>query len=162
MLKDRLAEIYQALWCSSDGDERPETPSWYLSHDDEGPAPVFYVRHGFGQGERGMFMLCLENNGVVTGGPRIWIWRQLPPDPQDEPDLVGADLEELITLAHERGHEQSCRDRTYQVRAMAEERRAWVHAERILKSLGFEEWTAFEDHKLDSLAEHAKHGTPDG
>lgn len=158
MLEGRLAEIYKELWSE---DELPEKPSWYLADDDARPVKVFYDTFSFKDGEAGKFMTHRERDGRITDGPQIWIYRQQPPDPQDEPDLAGAGPEELITLAHERGHEQSWRDRTYRATTMAEERRAWGHARRILGSLDFTEWTEFEDHMRISLAKHVSHGTPE-
>jgi hypothetical protein len=67
-----------------------------------------------------------------------------------------ANLEELISLAHERGHEASWRAGTYVPESMPEERRAWGWTGDLLRSLGFSEWTAFDEHQRFSLEEHQR------
>lgn len=93
--------------------------------------------------------------------PHIRVARDFVPQ-SDEPDLEGATLRELISLAHERGHEASWRAGTYVENNMAEEHRAWKHAEQILRELGFEDWSSFEEAMRVSIAEHMRPGTPQG
>ncbi|HEY0475947.1 MAG TPA: hypothetical protein VGD37_00400 [Kofleriaceae bacterium] len=149
MLAGRLAKIYAALWHISDDDDRP---GW-----------VLYNNMGFEPGQAAMFMTHLaDDRGIVTDDqPCIWVWRSPAPDPSDEPDLAGADLRELMALAHEHGHERSWRACTYEARSMPEERRAWANADAILRDLGFDSWSEFEDAKRFSLAEHVRRGTPE-
>jgi hypothetical protein len=95
--------------------------------------------------------------------PHIRVARPFCPD-GDEPDLAGAHVRELISLAHERGHEASWRAGTYEVATMPEERqrRAWDDARALLQKLGFDDWAAFEDAKQESLEVHRLRGTAEG
>jgi hypothetical protein len=92
--------------------------------------------------------------------PHIRVARPFCPD-GDEPDLAGADIRELISLAHVRGHEASWRAGTYEVTTMPEERRAWDHAQAMLQERGFDNWAAFEDARRESLEGHRLRGTPE-
>jgi hypothetical protein len=80
-----------------------------------------------------------------------------------ELDPAGASLRELISLAHERGHERSCHDRTYPKNppTMREEHRAWDHAKKILDSMGFTDWDEFDEAKETSLEAHRRRNTPE-
>jgi hypothetical protein len=71
-------------------------------------------------------------------------------------------VRELISLAHEHGHEASWRAGTYEVTTMPEERRAWDHARALLQELGFDDCAAFEDAKRESLEVHRLRGTAEG
>lgn len=94
-------------------------------------------------------------------GPHIRIGRERVPAPAFHPDLNGATLLELMSLAHERGHEASWRNGTYAPGAMPEERRAWDLAEAMLRELSFEDWEEFRQAKQFSLEEHRRLGTPE-
>lgn len=150
MLDGKLADIYIALWHLSDDRTPPVRVSYEFSMFKGAPAP-----------DAGALFLT----GQVIGGkqkdvPGIWIKRNPVPSPRNQPDLDNASAEELISLAHERGHESSWRAGTYEPTTMAEEHRAWAHAEQLLRDLGFDLWLQFEEAKQHSLDEHIKHGTP--
>jgi len=145
MLTGELARIYMSLWS--------------LSRDATPPVDPVYSDSIGTMGARAIFIPGEDDD------PQIRVARALPPDDDQvvpPPDVAGADLHELITLAHERGHEMSWRARTYEVRTIAEEHRAWSHAEMLLRALGFQEWQTFLDHKQDSLNEHGRRHTPEG
>lgn len=149
VLEGKLAEIYVKLWHMSDHAERP--------------VRVRYVRGGFVNvvdGASALFFTDLDSRPH----PGIWVRRERVPAESSKPDLEGASLGELITLAHERGHEQSWRDATYRAMTMEEEKRAWTLAEQLLQGLGFFELDttdAFERHRDYSLERHLAAGTPE-
>jgi hypothetical protein len=141
------------------------TELWHLSDNATPPVKVLYRPDMFGSfdpGQVGKFVPYLEDKKENKRDlPQIWIKRTPPPVPEYKPDPDGADLRELITLAHERGHEQSWRDKTYMANTIAdmantiaEERRAWDHAECFLRKRRFEHWTEFNASKQESLDQH--------
>jgi hypothetical protein len=144
-----LRDIYQRLWTwtsSIPGDTKPPVPALY----DGG----LRIRNG----AVALFALTLGKRDF----PRVWVLRVPCPARCTEPNLDGATLPELISLAHERGHERSWREGTYPGRmTMPEEHRAWDHAERLLRSMGFVDWDRFESQRERSLAEHRRRGTPE-
>lgn len=143
-------ELYRKLWRL-----RP-TDVWKPSSEGAVIAHVEYRSAGFPIGhEAGLFFVDESKR------PVIWIRRPQPPEDPSQPDVARASLSELITLAHERGHEASWRADDYQPMTMPEERRAWEQAERILRELGFNEWEIFESQKKYSLEAHAQSGTPE-
>jgi hypothetical protein len=149
MLSEEHARIYEKLWRLS-------------SKAEPTAAPVYWDKGGMPNREVGLFTPPQDEGDI----PRIRIARDNPPDDLAEdtiPDLDGATLDELITLAHERGHEESWHAGTYPIDppTMSEERRAWSHAERLMRALGFHEWKAFIHHRQASLFRHSLHGTPD-
>lgn len=147
MLTPELERIYTALWTLAREAKPPVDPVYWHAGDMQGACALFIPPQYDGQ------------------DPQIRIASAAPPDDSEDippPDLNGASLRELISLAHERGHEQSWRERTYPVTmTMVEERRAWSHAEKLLRALGFQEWSAFHVHKQESLDEHRRRGTPE-
>jgi len=104
---------------------------------------------------------CFYTHDGDVLDPRILIGRTPCPAQCTKPDLDRATLNELISLAHERGHERSWREGTYRENSMPEERRAWKHARDILGSMGFKDWDAFAAARESSLAEHGHRGTPE-
>ncbi len=132
---------------------------WALSNDATPPVFASYVHRSRIVGSA-MFFLEPEQ-GVFC--PGIWVGRERDrlPAECDQPDLEHTTLPDLITLAHERGHERSWRERTYVPSAICEERRAWRHAVDILDEMGFTDWDAFEKAKDFSLTVHRRHGTPE-
>lgn len=145
MLEGRLAEIYEHLWLMSEN-KKPRVRVMYR------PANAFKAEYS---GAAAIFMTSLGGRDH----PGIWVQRDQPPAAQNKHDTSGATVSELVSLAHERGHEQSWRDGTYEPMSMPEERRAWTHAEALLRSLGFDAWDVFEEHKAISLGEHERRGT---
>jgi hypothetical protein len=144
MLAGSLATIYTRLW--------------HLSDDAAPPVFALYELAGMmPNGERAYFATHRDDRAFA----HIRVARPFCPD-GDEPDLAGADMRELISLAHERGHEASWRAGTYEVTTMPEERRAWTHARALLQELGFADWAAFEDAKRASLEVHRLRGTSEG
>ena len=143
-LTRHLAGIYTTLWTLSDEADPPVYPRYR----EKGKMRS--------SGERGLFALWDGDRPF----PHIRVARETCPDSVDD-DPKGADLRELISLAHERGHEASWRADTYEVTTMAEERRAWSHAEMILRVLAFQNWPEFQAAKRFSLDEHQKRGTPE-
>jgi hypothetical protein len=146
MLEGTLAELYERLWTLSEH-ENPRVRVMYRS-----PA-AFSDGHA---GAAAIFMLQQDGRDH----PAIWVCRERPPSPQYSAHVAGASITELISLAHERGHERSWRMGSYQPMTMDEENRAWDHAEELLRGMGFDEWDAFKEHKAVSLGEHASRGTP--
>ena len=147
MLTPELARIYAALWMLS----REATPP---------VDPVYWDTRDMQNGARALFIPPASDGDV----PQIRVARVQPPDDSEDippPDFGGANVRELISLAHERGHEESWRAKTYEVRTMSEEHRAWSHAEMLLRALGFQEWSEFHAHKQDSLDGHRRRGTPE-
>lgn len=142
-LEGEFAEIYRTLW------------------EDCGTSPAIHVVYmappHFPNGEAALFYRSMQGEER----PGIWVQRWPVPPDSDEPDLEGADVRELISLAHERGHEQSYREGTYEADCMPEEHRAWKHARARLERLGFEDWPAFEEAKAVSMARHRAKGTCD-
>ena len=146
MLEGKLADIYRSLWIDVDPTE-PPTLSTYVT-------PAFFRDDA--EGSAGLF--ATHEDGELC--PRIYIPRDRVPGDGFEPDVDGADLGELIALAHERGHQRSYARGTYEERCMSEEHRAWFHAREILTVLGFMDWDAFEAAKEVSLRIHTERGTP--
>jgi hypothetical protein len=134
------------------------TELWHLSGEAIPPVFALYeLADMMPNGERAYFATYLDGRPF----PHIRVARLSCPD-DDEPDLSGADMRELISLAHERGHEASWRAGTYEANTMPEERRAWDHARALLRDLGFDDWDAFEDAKRESLEVHRLRGTAEG
>jgi hypothetical protein len=128
MLRGSLATTYTKLW--------------HLSDDAIPPVFALYELAGMmPNGERAYFATYLDDRPF----PHIRVARPFCTD-GDEPDLAGADVRELISLAHERGHEASWRAGTY-------------HARALLQALVFDDWAAFEDAKRESLEGHRLRGT---
>ena len=100
-------------------------------------------------------------NGQREEDSRIWVGRAPVPAKCTKADLDRATLPELISLAHERGHEMSWREKTYVPNTMPEELREWDHAEKLLRQMGFVDWDVFAAKKEFSLAEHRRRGTPE-
>lgn len=150
MIDGDLARIYVDLWKNGPANARRETVvEYYL---------LGFCRHLLGV-EAGVFMT--HDGERDPDLPVIWILREVVPDDDAcfEPDLSGADLNELLTLAHERGHERSFWDGTYQLGGgLAEEERAWDHAADLLRGLGFTEWPAFHENRATSLRLHRENG----
>ena len=147
-------DLYRKLWRL-----RP-TDVWKPSSDG---APIARVEYrstaDFPIGpEAGLFFVEHARDGSEQ--PVIWIRREQPPEDPSKP-VAGANELELVTLAHERGHEASWRAGTYKAMTMSEERRAWEHAERILRAMGLNEWWTFEAQRNYSLQAHAQIGTPE-
>ncbi len=147
LASDELRDIYRRLWALAlkpSDETRP--PVRVLYQLDEwmpmGTAAAFFLRDG------------------DVFDPQIWVGRMPCPSEPWKPDLDRATLRELISLAHERGHELSWRKGTYVEHSMPEEHRAWEHADEILRSMGFTDWDAFALAKEESLAEHRRRGTP--
>jgi len=147
MLTSELGRIYTALWTLSREADPPVNPVYWDASDMEKDASALFIPPQYDGDD-----------------PQIRVARVRPPDDSEDvppPDLNGASLRELISLAHERGHEQSLREGTYRAMTMEEEQRAWSYAEKLLRALGFQEWPAFHAHKQDSLDEHRRRGTPE-
>lgn len=144
-LTGQQAKIYTKLWTLSD----EASPPVFSTYGDEKAMRT--------TAELGLFALY--------DGDRPFLQIRVKRDPNcpdgDEADPAGADLRELFTLAHERGHEASWREDTYEVTTMAEERRAWSHAEKLLRDRGFDDWIRFEAAKRASLSMHQKRSTPE-
>lgn len=142
---DEQRDMYRRLWTMSDEADPPVRVLYEI--DEFMPLP----------GLAAVFCESMDDGD----GPGIRVRRDsCPPEPW-EPDVDGATLGELISLAHERGHEHSFRAGTYHAMSMAEEDRAWTNAEVLLRSLGFEEWDAFTEAKKNSLEVHRQRGTPE-
>jgi hypothetical protein len=141
MLEDSLATVYTKLW--------------YLSDEATLPVSVVYeLADLMPNGELAYFAPHLDDRPF----PHIRIAPPACAD-GDELDVAGADILELISLAHERGHEASWRSGTYEVTTMAEKRRAWDHARELLHQLELDSWAAFEGTKRESLEAHWLRGT---
>ena len=155
MLQDEYEyDLYAKLWRL-----RP-TDVWKPSSEDAPTVHVQYRGPDFVVGyEAGLFLFVPTSDGSER--PLIWIRRTPCPVDLTEPDVTRANMSELCTLAHERGHEASWRAGTYESMTMSEERHAWEHADRILRDLGFKDWCSFEVAKNYSLEMHAKMGTPE-
>jgi len=138
-----LATIYTKLWHLSDA----ASPPVYALYELACMMP---------NGERAYFATGLDDRPF----PHTRVARPSCPD-GDEPDLAGADIRELISLASVRGYEASWRAGTYEANTMPEVRRAWDHARALLQELGFDDWAAFDDAKHESLAGHRLRGTPE-
>jgi len=137
-----LATIYTKLWHLSD----EASPPVYASYE---------LANMMLSGALAYFATGLDDRPF----PHIRVARPSCPD-GDEPDLAGADIRELISLASVRGYEASWRAGTYEVNTMPEVRRAWDHARALLQELGFDDWAAFETAKQESLEGHRLWGTP--
>ena len=148
MLEGEFARIYERLWRLDEAGE-------------SGWAVVFYRTAPFEAGESGKYMqYTVRPDGRRHERREIWVRRERAPSPQDEPSIATATLDELIMLAHERGHNESDRRGTYKANSLAEERRAWQLARELLARWNFGDWGAFDAHEQHSLAEHERRGTP--
>lgn len=133
------------------------TKLWHLSDEATPPVCVLYELDSMmPDGALAYFATGLDDRPF----PHIRVARPSCPD-GDEPDLAGADLRELISLASVRGYEASWRAGTYGANTMPEMHRAWDNARALLQELGFDDWAAFEDAKQESLEGHRLHKTPE-
>lgn len=144
-LDAKHTEIYSALWNLSLAHTHPCRCSYRSAGartNDEGyPTSEFFEPRSTGQ------------------ALRIEIGRYEVPGNSVRPDPAGATPDELVSLAHERGHERSWRARTYVSTSggdvtpaeLAEEHRAWGYAEAILSDLGFTDWGRFEVRRRAAL-----------
>lgn len=109
------------------------------------------------------------------GAPTILIYRsgKLPRDLQ-APDLITRPVEDLCTLAHERGHfifdptrkrSQSAYEAFHhggrvtlgqKAVILAAERQAWQHAHALLMRLGWKDWASFEAIQWRSLRTYSE------
>ena len=142
------AEIYRNLWNMNSLFQKPPPNK-----------PVAIAYQSFARMPDGQAAFFATHEGDRPF-PHIRIGRHPVPAECWKADLEGATVLELVSLTHERGHEQSWRDGTYKPNTMPEEFRAWSHAEVMLRALGFNDWLAFEDAKRGSLDEHRRRGTP--
>jgi hypothetical protein len=120
---------------------------------------------------------CFQVGGIDTGeyawndgAPSILIYRSgnLPPDLQ-RPDLVARPIEDVCTLAHERGHfifdstqrrSQSAYESfrhggpltlAQKTVILEAERQAWLHGHAMLLRLGWTDWASFDAIQWRSL-----------
>jgi len=138
-----LATIYTKLWHLSDEASPPVCARYELADVMQSGALAY-------------FATGLDDRPF----PHIRVARPSCPD-DDEPDLAGADIRELISLASVRGYEASWRAGTYEANKIPEVCRAWDHAQALLQELGFDDWAAFETAKEESLEGHRFRETPE-
>jgi hypothetical protein len=157
-LTTKQREIYVKLWGST---------------EDDTPIPALYMgpRSFRALDEAGLFTTYCRESGEKR--PQVWIRRWPVPSASDEPDLDDATLEELLTLAHERGHARSFEDgnRTGELDRVSdlpasswpgllrhekelifnEEVTAWDNARELLGE-DFDAWGAYDEKRETSLA----------
>ena len=149
MLDGRNAEIYTTLWQLSDHATEP-CACRYASSASLKP----YLVPG-----RTVSVVTTELGGKRL--LRISIERVPVPSRAHHPDLAEATVAELVSLAHERGHERSERFGTYiatstadHSSALTEERRAWKTARTMLALVGFDEWNVFDEIEAQAIASY--------
>jgi hypothetical protein len=158
MLDVKHAAIYVALWRDAGGGDGAYV-IWYALPD-EMPAGTSRPEGG------AAFSTGFDDADEPE--PRIWIQRAEHPSgargPID-PDVGGANMNELLSLAHELGHFASNARGTYvasidgsapAAARLAEEVGAWEHARGRLAELGFDEWAPFERLRADALASYGR------
>lgn len=168
MLGGHLAALYERLWSLSDQAAPPcrcfYRPWGFLArrYGAEGEQPMMFFPHVGELSDAGVWV------DVVR--PAIWIARDPVPVRNFRPDVVGASLEELFGLAHERGHERSWREGTHVSseastdgpRILDEERRAWRYAVELLGELDREAAGALEAMRARALASYETKFGPRG